>query len=269
MADHVSAAREGWFKPEIILAIITDPVKWGIQFSTKAPNSPSSGQLYLFDKLVVKDYKQDGVNWIKKKGSGRVQEVHQIGKVNREAVIVGYHSTSADLKKSFRKRSYRLNSPLATVFLVHYLECEGYTHATNGGTSVGGHQPICHKMTSKLPHSGEDGSLSLLLNFQPTPTCHYDNFMPYIIKRETDTRVTDGVTAQNPHILTNNIARDLKYGFSSDFAKNPLLNDLEVDQKCLFHSEERIDNDFPQLASLWHTQSFRNFSWDVVIEGLN
>lgn len=128
MDDIVSAAHAGWLQPEVIEAILTDPTGAGLHYSEEPPISPSDGQLYLFDQTLVKHYKQDGINWVKKKGSGRVQEVHQKITINGLEKITGFYSTSAD-DLSFRRRTYRLSAPGSSTFLVHYRKCERYKHA--------------------------------------------------------------------------------------------------------------------------------------------
>lgn len=124
----VSAAHAGWLQPEVIEAILTDPGGAGLHYSEEPPISPTDGQLYLFDQTLVKHYKQDGINWVKKKGSGRVQEVHQKITINGLEKITGFYSTSAD-DLSFRRRTYRLSAPGSSTFLVHYRKCERYKHA--------------------------------------------------------------------------------------------------------------------------------------------
>lgn len=128
MDDIVSAAHAGWLQPEVIEAILTDPTGAGLHYSEEPPISPFDGQLYLFDQTLVKHYKQDGINWVKKKGSGRVQEVHQKITINGLEKITGFYSTSAD-DLSFRRRTYRLSAPGSSTFLVHYRKCERYKHA--------------------------------------------------------------------------------------------------------------------------------------------
>lgn len=128
MDEVVSAAQAGWLQPEVIEVILSDPVTAGFQYSTGPPVSPCDGQLYLFDQTLVKHYKQDGINWVKKKGSGRVQEVHQKISINGFERITGFYSTSAD-DLTFRRRTYRLSAPGSSIFLVHYRKCERYKHA--------------------------------------------------------------------------------------------------------------------------------------------
>ena len=128
MDDIADAAHAGWLQPEIIESILSDPDRAGLRFSEDPPISPCDGQLYLFDQTLVKNYKQDGVNWVKKKGSGRVQEVHQKITINGHEKITGFYSTSAD-DLSFRRRTYRLSVPGSSIFLVHYRKCERYKHA--------------------------------------------------------------------------------------------------------------------------------------------
>ena len=134
MEDIVSAACAGWLCPEVIEAILTNPEGTGFQFSTEAPTSPRNGQLYVFDSTVVKHFKLDGIDWVLKKETGRVQAVHQKITVNGiPGKITGYYSTAVHNPSSgdliLRKRTYRMSERGSTVFLVHYSLSKRYSHA--------------------------------------------------------------------------------------------------------------------------------------------
>ena len=134
MEDIVTAACAGWLCPEVIEAILTDPEGTGFQFSLEAPTSPRNGQLYVFDSTVVKHFKLDGIDWVLKKETGRVQAVHQKITVNGvPGKITGYYSTAVHNASSgdliLRKRTYRMSEKGSTVFLVHYSLSKRYSHA--------------------------------------------------------------------------------------------------------------------------------------------
>ena len=134
MEDIATAACTGWLCPEVIEAILTDPEGTGFQFSHEAPTSPRNGQLYVFDSTVVKHFKLDGIDWVLKKETGRVQAVHQKITVNGvPGKITGYYSTAVHNASSgnliLRKRTYRMSEKGSTVFLVHYSLSKRYSHA--------------------------------------------------------------------------------------------------------------------------------------------
>ena len=73
----ITTAATTWLSPEMIYATLLDYSKMGFPFASHAPVNPVDGQLYLFDKNVVKKYKDDGVNWVRKRtGTDRVLEIY-------------------------------------------------------------------------------------------------------------------------------------------------------------------------------------------------
>ena len=134
MEDIVAAACAGWLRPEVIETILTVPREIGFTFSSEAPTCPLDGQLYLFDSKAVKNFKLDGIDWVLKKETGRVQAVHQKITVNGvPGRITGYYSQAvhdpASGDQILRKRTYRLSEKGSTTFLVHYSMSKRYSHA--------------------------------------------------------------------------------------------------------------------------------------------
>ena len=94
----VTTAATSWLSPEMIYTTLIDYAKMGFPFSSQAPVNPRDGQLYLFDKNVVKKYKDDGVNWLRKRtGIDRIQEIYASLYVDGEIQVIRLYTKSYDL----------------------------------------------------------------------------------------------------------------------------------------------------------------------------
>ena len=71
----ITKAATSWLSPEMIYTTLINYAKMGFPFASQAPENPEDGQLYLFDQNVVKKYKEDGVNWLRKKTGRRLDRV--------------------------------------------------------------------------------------------------------------------------------------------------------------------------------------------------
>ena len=94
----------------------------GFVIQSSARKFPATGELLLFDREKTKQFKQDGVNWARRKGQTRVQETYQIIKIKGEIRIHGVYCRSGDDPK-FQKRIYRLADGSSSLVLVHYRHC--------------------------------------------------------------------------------------------------------------------------------------------------
>ena len=93
----ITTAATSWLSPEVIFTTLTDYAKMGFPFASHAPVNPMDGQLYLFDKNVVKKYKDDGVNWLRKKtGIDRIQEIYASLYVDGEIQVTRWYTKCRD-----------------------------------------------------------------------------------------------------------------------------------------------------------------------------
>ena len=121
-ADLHKVASQRWLTPQEISNMIYNFEALGFGESTAPPSLPENGQLYFYDRRVVKSYKADGVNWVVRKGSDRVQETYQSLKIDGVDRLLGMYSRSAT-HSSFRRRIYRTSDtsdPRADKVLIHY-----------------------------------------------------------------------------------------------------------------------------------------------------
>ncbi|XP_024628302.2 calmodulin-binding transcription activator 3 isoform X2 [Medicago truncatula] len=86
---------------------------------------PTSGSLFLYNRKVVKHFRNDGHNWRKNKDGKTLQESH--GKLMDEGVEVlqCYYARGAQNNNFCRRIYWLIEEKLSHIVLVHYLEEEG------------------------------------------------------------------------------------------------------------------------------------------------
>ncbi|OQR90022.1 calmodulin-binding transcription activator, partial [Thraustotheca clavata] len=126
-----TAARERWLnKDEIVFLLLHYKACCGlIPLMTNVMQKPPSGSIFFCSSSM--DYRKDGWNWQKKKGSETmVREDRAKLVVNRELVVLGAYAHSAD-SSIFHRRCYVLRAEEPRIMLVHYLEdSKGKSKAT-------------------------------------------------------------------------------------------------------------------------------------------
>mmetsp|Transcript_15268 Transcript_15268/g.22982 ORF Transcript_15268/g.22982 Transcript_15268/m.22982 type:complete len:868 (+) Transcript_15268:91-2694(+) len=120
----VEAAKERWLTPEEIHEILTNHELLGFKLSIVKPHCPRGGEMYLFDRNVVPDFKSDGIDWVKKKGSSKENEQYLKLLTHGVHTVTGLYAT-ASADSFFRRRCYRLAPSKAAIYLVHYRHCAG------------------------------------------------------------------------------------------------------------------------------------------------
>jgi hypothetical protein len=215
---------------------------------------------------VVRNYKQDGVNWTKKKGTDRVQEVHQKINVNGVEKITGYYSTSA-VDYLFRRRTYRLSIPGSSVFLVHYRKCERYNHALKTESHVlkaseqfqqeqqkSLYCQLSSKITTKDKNNTQFNSLSQQVSF--TEKIAIDNY----IDKDYDNFISEANNPEITHDLNSNSCLCCNHtqatGTSQLYSNETYDSDLieEMNTTPLFLPES--------FETLFEDEDFELFSWD-------
>ena len=116
------AARERWLSPAEIGFLLNNWGILGLAESLHPPINPGNGDLYLYDRKRVRDFKNDGVDWIKKKGDSRIREDFVRFSSQDGEALTGFYTYSA-VNESFRRRSYRYSREGSTRFVVHYRVC--------------------------------------------------------------------------------------------------------------------------------------------------
>jgi ankyrin repeat protein len=82
---YVKTAKTRWLNTEEVYDILCNYQKTPIQLSEKPPTEPVPGQLYLFDRRVIKFYKKDQLNYVMRKDQpASVKEEFATLKINGE-----------------------------------------------------------------------------------------------------------------------------------------------------------------------------------------
>lgn len=118
--ELLQAAQTRWLKPAEVLFILQNHENYKI--TEEAPQKPSSGSLFLFNKRVLRFFRKDGHNWRKKKDGRTVGEAHERLKVGNFEALNCYYAHGEDNPK-FQRRSYwMLDREYEHIVLVHYRE---------------------------------------------------------------------------------------------------------------------------------------------------
>lgn len=111
-------ARIRWLSPSEILQILTNYEKMGFEQGLQPPIQVINGNLYLFDRARIPNFRDDGIDWVRKKSPDRIREDFHRILINGEHVVTGLY-TYASTNANCRRRCYRLPAG-STLFLVHY-----------------------------------------------------------------------------------------------------------------------------------------------------
>ena len=114
------AAQDRWLQPEEILEILDSYPSLGFFLSTSPPRNPRDGDVYIFDRTKVRDFKNDGLDWIRKNNEpGRIREDYIKISVRGEFLITGFYTHCRE-NTSFSRRCYRHATEGSVLFFVHY-----------------------------------------------------------------------------------------------------------------------------------------------------
>eukprot|EP00586_Coscinodiscus_wailesii_P010254 CAMPEP_0172495142 /NCGR_PEP_ID=MMETSP1066-20121228/64174_1 /TAXON_ID=671091 /ORGANISM="Coscinodiscus wailesii, Strain CCMP2513" /LENGTH=387 /DNA_ID=CAMNT_0013266629 /DNA_START=59 /DNA_END=1222 /DNA_ORIENTATION=- len=107
-------AKVRWLKvPEI--EYLLDPETSPLPILSKPPCvQPKSGTVFLFDRNVTTNYKEDGYYWVKKRNSSKVREDHVKLRTNGEYRVAGMYCHSSN-PVSLHRRAYHLLDPTTGV----------------------------------------------------------------------------------------------------------------------------------------------------------
>ncbi|KAF3951029.1 hypothetical protein CMV_023280, partial [Castanea mollissima] len=116
-------AQSRWLRPAEICEILRNYKNYCI--SPEPVNMPQNGSLFLFDRKVLRYFRNDGHNWRKSKDGKTVKEGHERLKAGGIDVLHCYYAHGED-NENFQRRSYwLLEAELSHIALVHYREVKG------------------------------------------------------------------------------------------------------------------------------------------------
>ncbi|KAJ4835921.1 hypothetical protein Tsubulata_026522 [Turnera subulata] len=159
-------AQTRWLKPAEVLYILQNHEKYSI--TQEAPNRPTSGSVFLFNKRVLRFFRKDGHNWRKKRDGRTVGEAHERLKVGNAEALNCYYAHGED-NPNFQRRSYWMLDPECmddniVVMLMFAFADRAYEHIvlvhyrdiSEGRTSAGSAthlSPVSHSTFSQSPSS--------------------------------------------------------------------------------------------------------------------
>ncbi|XP_062174813.1 calmodulin-binding transcription activator 5 isoform X2 [Alnus glutinosa] len=122
VGNIMEEAKTRWLRPNEILAILCNYKYFSI--SVKPVNFPKSGNIILFDRKMLRNFRKDGHNWKKKKDGKTVKEAHEHLKVGNEERIHVYYAHGQDNPTFVRRCYWLLDKSLEHIVLVHYRETQ-------------------------------------------------------------------------------------------------------------------------------------------------
>ncbi|CAA7404679.1 unnamed protein product [Spirodela intermedia] len=113
-----SEAQNRWLRPAEVFFILKNYEECSI--TLEPPNQPPSGSLFLFNKRVLRFFRNDGHAWRRKKDGRAVGEAHERLKVGNVDKLNCYYA-HGELNPHFQRRCYWiLDQAFEHIVLVHY-----------------------------------------------------------------------------------------------------------------------------------------------------
>jgi len=107
-----------WLKPQEVLQILRNHELFTV--SHKPPQKPPSGSWFLFNRRVLRYFRNDGFEWQKKKNGKTINEAHERLKVDNMDALNCYYARG-DKNPTFQRRIYwMLDLAYEHIVLVHY-----------------------------------------------------------------------------------------------------------------------------------------------------
>ncbi|WVZ67616.1 hypothetical protein U9M48_016668 [Paspalum notatum var. saurae] len=107
-----------WLKPQEVLQILQNHELFMI--TQKPPQKPPSGSWFLFNRRILRYFRNDGLEWQKKKNGKTINEAHERLKVDNVEALNCYYARG-DKNPTFHRRIYWMLDPAYEhIVLVHY-----------------------------------------------------------------------------------------------------------------------------------------------------
>ncbi|KAF2954054.1 hypothetical protein DAI22_01g452600 [Oryza sativa Japonica Group] len=111
-----------WLKPKEVLQILQNHDRFII--THKTPHKPPSGAWFLFNRRVLRYFRNDGYEWRKKKNGKTIAEAHERLKVDNVDALNCYYA-HADKNSTFQRRIYWMLDPAYDhIVFVHYRDVQ-------------------------------------------------------------------------------------------------------------------------------------------------
>ncbi|KAL6840426.1 hypothetical protein ACP4OV_030236 [Aristida adscensionis] len=107
-----------WLRPKEVLGILQNH-EW-LTITHKPPHKPPSGSWFLYNRRVLRYFRNDGYEWKKKKNGKTINEAHERLKVDNVEALSCYYAHE-EKNPTFQRRIYWMLDPVYEhIVLVHY-----------------------------------------------------------------------------------------------------------------------------------------------------
>ncbi|TXG67142.1 hypothetical protein EZV62_008417 [Acer yangbiense] len=183
-------ARSRWLKPTEVHFILQNHEKY--KLNQEAPQKPSGGSVFLFNKRVLRFFHKDGHNWCKKKDSRAVGEAHERLKVGNAEALNCYYA-HGEQNPNFQRRSYWMSDPAYDhIVLVHYQEItEGKPTSSSIAVSLEAGASSTVSLSPNSYTTQNPGSTSVHGDFYEP--CHQSSSCPGSVEVSSEIAIKDNV----------------------------------------------------------------------------
>ncbi|KAL1207596.1 Calmodulin-binding transcription activator 4 [Cardamine amara subsp. amara] len=127
-------AQTRWLKPPEVFFILKNYERY--KLTHKAPQKPTSGSLFLFNKRVLKFFRKDGHQWRRKRDGRAIAEAHERLKVGSAEALNCYYA-HGEHDPTFQRRIYWMLDPeYDHIVLVHYRDVTDRKEGTQSNGQV-------------------------------------------------------------------------------------------------------------------------------------
>ncbi|CAH9080322.1 unnamed protein product [Cuscuta europaea] len=230
--DLVREAKNRWLKPAEVLSILQNHEN--LQITRVTPEKPPSGSLLLFNKRVLRYFRNDGHKWQRKKDGRSGGEGHERLKVGNVEALNCYYARGEHNPKFQRRCFWMLDPVYEHIVLVHYRDTN---QGKQNAQSVPQHSPASFTFNqSPNPHSIQLASpiTAMCKSYEPSSTsvsmenCFFVDTNSYGINQSSDTVEEDSSSSvlEISHTLRRS---DVQLSMKDDSMNNnePLYNHIE------------------------------------------
>ncbi|KAF8048563.1 hypothetical protein N665_2476s0004, partial [Sinapis alba] len=234
-------AQTRWLKPPEVYFILKNHERY--ELTHKAPQKPTSGSLFLFNKRVLKFFRKDGHQWGKKKDGRAIAEAHERLKVGNVEALNCYYA-HGEHDPSFQRRIFwMLDLEYDHIVLVHYRDV---SDGKEGKQSSGTVLQFSLNPSTLFPSQRSIGTQNASYNH------HIGDSSTDIHQQQSSTSL--GVAEANSGVVFSSNGAEEGSGSSYDFENREAIKRL-VEQLSL--GDDNVQNE--SLDGL----QFLDFSTDI------
>ncbi|KAG1330936.1 calmodulin-binding transcription activator 4 [Cocos nucifera] len=148
-------AQTRWLKPVEVLFILHNHESF--QLSNKPLDKPLSGSLFLFNRRVLRNYRNDGYLWRKKNNGRTLAESHEHLKVGNAEVLSCYYARG-EQNPCFQRRIYWMLDPAYEhIVFVHYRDMTEGSYVPKPNLSFSTESPSTFNQTNSITDAQVQG----------------------------------------------------------------------------------------------------------------